>query len=405
MPTLDVIVESGVDLSIRARQVCGMFDCPPQDKQRLHWNASLPIEEKPWNIGLIVGPSGSGKSVCAKSLWPIESAYALDWDAPTLIDCFDSGIGIADVTAALSSVGFSTIPAWLRPYSVLSNGERFRAEIARRLIEQPGVIVIDEFTSVVDRQVATVACHAVQKFVRKRNRQLVAVTCHGDVIDWLQPDWVFEPAERAFRWRSLQRRPAIQVELARIPYEAWYLFAPYHYMSAKLNKAARCFGLWANGELASFAAVLHRPHPKAKNIKGLSRLVTLPDWQGLGFAFVLTETLGAAYKTMGFRYRNYPAHPVFVRAFRADKWRCDKMAGTYGHNIDKHRSTYGDGTVWKRGTLSPLSARPCATFEYIGPTMEKVEAEQLIEGGATATPGDFQAPNPQLLRSPLGPEW
>jgi len=378
VPTLDVIVESGVDLSIRARQVCGMFDCPPQEKQKLHWQAVLPLEEKPWNIGLIVGPSGSGKSVCAKSLWPKEYGYTFQWDAPTLIDCFDKQVEIKDVTAALGSVGFSTIPSWLRPFGVLSNGERFRADIARRLIEQPGVIVIDEFTSVVDRQVATVACHAVQKFIRKRNRQLVAVTCHADVIDWLQPDWVFEPAERMFYWRLLQRRPTIQIEVARIPYEAWALFAPYHYMTANLNKAARCFGLWANGELASFAGVLHRPHPKAKNVKGVSRVVSLPDWQGLSLAFVVMDTLGAAYKATGYRLRIYPSHPSFIRSVRRERWRCDKMPGTY--------TAVKTGNS-ARGAMFASSAkqRPCATFEYIGPAMDRTEAERLI-GGATSTP-------------------
>jgi GNAT superfamily N-acetyltransferase len=369
MPALDVIVESGINLSIRARQVCGMFDCPPEKKQKLRWKAELPLDDRAWSIGLIVGPSGCGKSTCAKALWPAEYAYTPKWDAPTIIDCFDPSHSVESIAGALNSVGFSTIPAWLRPYGVLSNGERFRAEIARRLLEQPGLIVVDEFTSVVDRQVATVACHAVQKFVRKRERQLVAVTCHSDVIDWLQPDWVFEPAERAFRWRCLQRRPEIQVEVARVPFDAWRIFAPFHYMTADLNKAAACFGLWAGGELAAFGGVLHKPHATAKNIKGLSRLVTLPDWQGLGLAFVLTETLGAAYKALGFRYRNYPAHPSFIRAFRPEKWTCVKQPGTFSP---------------AQGRTSSLPAgvsqqRPCAVMEYIGPAMSTSDARRLLD--------------------------
>lgn len=367
MPALDVVVESGVDLSIRARQVCGMFDCPPEKKQRLHWKADLPIESKPWSIGLIVGPSGCGKSTCAKSLWPTEYAYSPEWTGDTLIDGFDKSLSIEAIASALNSVGFSTIPAWIRPYAVLSNGEKFRAEIARRLIEQLGVIVVDEFTSVVDRQVACVACHAIQKFIRKANRQMVAVSCHSDIIDWLQPDWVFEPAERLFRWRSLQQRPEIRIEVARVPYEAWRIFAPYHYMTAELNKAARCYGLWANGELAAFCGVLHRPHPVAKNIKGASRTVTLPDWQGLGLAFVLNDILASAYRANGFRFRRYPAHPAYIRAFRPDKWACVKQPGT------------GMG-LRHTGSRNIAPSRPCAVMEYIGPSMDKVEARRLIGG-------------------------
>lgn len=369
MPAIDVVVESGIDLSVRARQVCGMFDCPPEKKQRLQWKANLPLDEKEWSIGLIVGPSGSGKSTCARHLWPDEYEYGPKWSGDTVIDSFDSSISIESIAAALNSVGFSTIPAWIRPYHVLSNGEQFRADIAKRMLEQEGVVVIDEFTSVVDRQVAKIACHSVQKFIRRQNRQLVAVTCHNDVVDWLQPDWVFEPAERQFRWREVQRRPSIHIEVARVPNKAWRIFAPYHYMSADLNPGASSFGLWANGELAAFAGVIHKPHPKAKNIKGLSRLVTLPDYQGLGLGFVLSETLGAAYKATGSRFRNYPAHPSFIRAYRQTAWKCVKRPGNM--------------TPQKAGIQRFNKARPCAVMEYIGPAMEDEDAATRLIRGET----------------------
>jgi ABC-type ATPase with predicted acetyltransferase domain len=70
--------------------------------------------------------------------------------------------------------------------------------MARALSEDTDMVVIDEFTSVVDRQVAQVASHTVQKAVRRTpGRQFVAVTCHYDVTDWLQPDWVYDVAAGA----------------------------------------------------------------------------------------------------------------------------------------------------------------------------------------------------------------
>jgi hypothetical protein len=140
--------------------------------------------------------------------------------------------------------------------------------------------MVDEFTSVIDRQVAKIGCHAVQKLIRKQQKQFVAVTCHYDVVEWLQPDWMLEPATMSFQWRSLQRRPALDVEIARVGHDAWKLFAPFHYLTADLHRAAACYVLFVEGVPASFAGVLHRPHPKVDDIKGVSRLVTLPDYQG-----------------------------------------------------------------------------------------------------------------------------
>jgi hypothetical protein len=41
------------------------------------------------------------------------------------------------VTAALAAVGLGTVPAWLRPFPLLSNGEKFRANLARAICEAP----------------------------------------------------------------------------------------------------------------------------------------------------------------------------------------------------------------------------------------------------------------------------
>jgi len=107
----------------------------------------------------------------------------------------------SDIANVCQAVGFNTIPSWLKPYHVLSNGEKFRVELAKRLIESDEMIIFDEFTSVVDRQVAKIASHAVQKYIRKNKKQFVAISCHYDVIDWLQPDWIYDTAHHTFQWR------------------------------------------------------------------------------------------------------------------------------------------------------------------------------------------------------------
>ena len=199
MPSINIVVETDISRSARARQLEAMFDVPAQQKCQLQWSGELPIESESWNIGLIVGPSGSGKSTILNNIFG--ESCQLDWKGKSVIDDFASSYSMEQISLVCQAVGFNTIPAWLRPYSVLSNGEKFRVELARRLLETQNTIVIDEFTSVVDRQVAQIGAHAVQKYVRKNNRQFVAASCHYDIVDWLQPDWVFEPATMTFSRR------------------------------------------------------------------------------------------------------------------------------------------------------------------------------------------------------------
>lgn len=367
MPTIDVLRETELSQSIRARQVSAMFDAPLEEKCTLVWKGDFPVEDSEWHVGLIVGPSGSGKSTIANEVFGEHVQF--EWGKPSVLDDFASDATIESIARVCQAVGFNTIPAWLRPYGVLSTGERFRVDLARRLLELPDPIVCDEFTSVVDRQVAQVGSHAVQKYIRKHDRKFVAVSCHYDIIDWLQPDWIFEPGTMSFRRRCLRRRPDIECTICRVPYSYWRVFAPYHYLTAHLHKAAKCYSLFVDDQITSIAAVLHRPHPKVRDIMGISRLVTLPDWQGIGLAFVLIDTIGAAYKTIGKRLHIYPAHPALIHSLdRSKMWKLVRRPCSYVRS----------GST---STVSHLGQeRPCATFAYCGEAMPNTSTARRLLG-------------------------
>jgi hypothetical protein len=360
---IDLHVNSAIEQTFRVRSLASMFDVPLVNESKLNWSGEIPIEDRPWSVGLIVGPSGCGKSQILKHLFPGHDT-PVAWGSKAVIDGFEPEFSMEQISSACSAVGFNTIPNWMRPFNVLSNGEQFRVNLARRILRD-NPIVIDEYSSVVDRQVAQVASHAAQKYVRKLGKQMIAATCHYDVTEWLNPDWIFEPATMSFSWRSLRRRPELHIEIQRVKYEAWHLFSRYHYLSADLHKAARCFGLFVNGELAAFAGIMYRPHPTAENIFGISRIVTLPDFQGLGFAMVLADTLGSAYKAIGKRFHNYPAHPSFVRSHaRSKNWTLLKKPGVFSPKSGNPTKNFG--------------CRPCAVFGYIGTAMESAQAHQLL---------------------------
>lgn len=370
MPTIDHIIKSNNVLSVRAKQVCGMFDVPVDQKSELKWKIKAPIEDKKWNIGLIVGPSGCGKTTIGKHLYPDLIDKKLQWNGSSVIDDFNDNFTLEQITKAFSSVGFNTIPAWLRPYHVLSNGEQFRVRMARKILEENEIIVVDEFTSVVDRQVAKVGSHAIQKYIRRTDKKFIALSCHYDIIDWLQPDWIIDPAKQKFSWRSLRQRPEIECEIRRVSYAEWQVFSKYHYMSAEMNKAARCFGLFINNQICAFTGIIHRPHPKTGGWKACSRLVTLPDWQGLGLAFVLIDQVASAYTALGWKLRCYPAHPSFIRSYKRSKyWKnCGQsLPRKQGKNADKNilRSL-------RRNFRTPF------VFEYRGPKMDTEIAKRFV---------------------------
>ena len=184
--------------SYRAARVKSLFNV--DQGANVHISADLPIEDNDWQIGVIVGGSGTGKTSIGKKLWPRTSTHNPKWDkTKPIIDQIAADGSIDDATACLSAVGLGTVPAWLRPHHVLSNGEQFRANLARALADAPKRLIIDEFSSVVDRQIACIGANAFAKSWRRtKGRQEVLLTCHYDVLDWLQPDWVYDTSKGEF---------------------------------------------------------------------------------------------------------------------------------------------------------------------------------------------------------------
>jgi len=125
-----------------------------------------------WQVGLIVGKSGTGKTTIAKQLF--EDAYitSYDYSAETVLDDMPKECSVEQITSAFNSVGFSSPPSWLKPYSVLSNGQKMRVDLARAILEDNELFVFDEFTSVVDRNVAQIGSFAMQKAIRKTNKKI-----------------------------------------------------------------------------------------------------------------------------------------------------------------------------------------------------------------------------------------
>jgi ABC-type ATPase with predicted acetyltransferase domain len=197
MPDFDIIKESSYRPTFRNESVKGQFDLSIKSvKER--FTGTIEIEDKSWSIGLIVGSSGSGKSTIAKQVFENDYISSFNYGFDSVLDEMPKNKSTEEITSVFNSVGFATVWSWLKPYNVLSNGEKMRVDLANAILSDKQTIVFDEFTSVVDRTIAKTASFAIQKAVRKLNKRFVAVSCHYDVIEWLQPDWIYDTDKKQF---------------------------------------------------------------------------------------------------------------------------------------------------------------------------------------------------------------
>lgn len=371
MPRCTVSVNTPIRDSFRVRQVIGMFDLPEKSAWGESFTAEIPGLDEAWTIGCIVGPSGSGKSTLARAAFGSALYEAAPWPADrAVID----GLGdapIQQITHTLTAVGLGSPPAWLKPYAVLSNGEKFRCELARALLttaNRPAgskLLAFDEFTSLVDRNVAKIASAAVSRAIRsgRLNCRFVAVTCHADVVPWLAPDWVLDLGRAEAEGPQLQwvrlRRPQLQLAVTRVPQKMWSLFARHHYLSGGLNAAATCFVAWLDERPIAFCALA--PILGKRGHKRISRIVTLPDYQGLGIGLRLAERVADFARGQGSRVSITASHPAVIGAFRrSPRWRL-RSTRPLG-NVTRQR--------FEQRVIASSAGRGVATFEYTGNSSE-----------------------------------
>jgi GNAT superfamily N-acetyltransferase len=318
-----------------------------------------------WNIGVIYGGSGTGKTTLLKEFGSLtEDQFD---DKKPLISNFD-WMTPKEATFLLSAMGLSAVPTWLRPFALLSNGEQYRAALAYKVGKAKigEVILIDEFTSVVDRDVAKAMSNALQKYIRREKKKIVLASCHFDIMEWLQPDWTYSPIKGRLERASClrQSRPKIELQIFRCRYETWNIFKSSHYMSQDLNKAAKCFVWIMNDKPVGFIAILPFPHGNIENGYRISRVVVLPDYQGLGIGFQIIDYFGALYKADNKNMYIKTSNPALFGAMKKNehRWKLTNQVKKEQLNsewMEKQQSSDKGGMLKMRNAITK-------SYKYIG---------------------------------------
>ena len=313
-----------------------------------------------WNIGVIYGGSGSGKTTILKKLGNLSESF-FDGEK-SLISNFD-WIEPEDACSLLSSMGLSSVPTWLRPFHFLSNGEQYRAELAYKVgkAKEGEVILIDEYTSVVDRDVAKAMSYALQKYLRKTNKRIVVASCHYDIMEWLTPDWTCSPQKGGTLERGEyppSSRPKISLQISRVEYDTWNIFKKHHYLTEDCSKSCKFFLFTWNGKPIGINAVIPQPSGHFKNGVRESRIVVLPDFQGLGLGTEISNFTASIYKSEEYRYFTKTVHPAIggYRNKNNNDWRGTSKNG----KAPKSQNDMGGMKGWK------VFTRTSYCHEYIG---------------------------------------
>jgi len=316
-------------------------------------------------IVLIVGTSGSGKTTILQTVDDPRS-IVVDNTKPVIENFTTPERG----EELLLACGLRTIPAWFRPPNTLSNGEYHRFEIAVGLDQ--GHCIIDEFTSVVDRDTAKSLALSVRKYFDRNPGVLYIASCHRDIIDWLDPEWVYDTdLQKLDNRRLLLRlgtRPELALTIRSTTPDYWRYFSKYHYLDTRMSRSVHCYVLLLGDKPIGFHAAIHSTNRDIHSYWRGHRTVILPEFQGMGIGTAFSDAIAEVYVSRGLRYFSKTAHPSFgEHREKSELWRPTST------NKKSRLGSYllKDGTARKMpgygGTTTTRDAgRICYSHEYIG---------------------------------------
>lgn len=355
-----IVLKSSIEEDETTKEIAKNFDYYYKGETVVE--IEVPMFPKDFEIGLIVGSSGSGKTTLLRHCFGEEEQVVWD-NKKSIASNFAS---FEEASNKFGAVGLNSIPTWLKPYRVLSNGEQFRANMARKL--KSGA-VIDEFTSVVNREVAISCSTSISKYIRREGlKNIVFCSCHYDIIPYLNPSWIYDVDKKEFYKQGghYLRREPITIEFYPCERRLWNLFKRHHYLTSEINKSAQCYVGMYKGQPIAFASFITLCNRDVKHAWREHRMVVLPDFQGLGIGNKMSEMFGQAFIEKGCQYFAKTSNPrMGEHRNRSKLWRAtvtnQKARLDYLKNGEKRK-----GVMLSEELAYFHANRVCYSHEYIG---------------------------------------
>jgi len=345
--TFNISYETKTDVTDRTVEVAEAFGLGISDYQRhvLYDDVELKIGSE--DVVYLMGDSGSGKSVLLKAiaadLKPGEavrlSEVEVDSDKP-LIDTV--GRSTEEGLKLLSKVGLNDAFLFVRRYSQLSDGQKYRYRLAKLIESGAQWWIMDEFCATLDRETAKIVAFNVQRLARKLGKAVIAATTHTDLFDDLAPSVHIHKRfgkEISVKYypNQLRKRCSLleEMKVKEGSYEDWKKVAGFHYRSHRIAFMQKIFVLKREDRI--YGAVVY-VHPmsaapcrsrvlKIENMKELNeklarvaRVVVHPKYRTIGAgAKILHDSLplcGKPYVEMiavMARYNPFAEHAGMTR--------------------------------------------------------------------------------------------
>ncbi len=305
--TFNISYETHTKPTPRSLVVAEAFGLGIDETQRFKvLDAELKIG--PQDIVYITGDSGSGKSVLLRAIRAdlgeeaIDlSEVAVDPDKP-LIETV--GATVEQGLELLSKVGLNDAFLFLRTYSQLSDGQKYRYRIAKLIESGEQWWLMDEFAACLDRDTAKIIGYNLQKLARQQGKAVIAATTHSDLVEDLKPSVIVRKRfGEEIHIGYLPNTPATECSLTKeMKIEKgtradWQKLAPFHYRGHKIAPARKIFRMTRGDELCGVIVYSYPPPACFGRCQVLPRMIMQQLNQQL--SIINRVVIHPKYRTIG----------------------------------------------------------------------------------------------------------
>ncbi|CAE6947166.1 unnamed protein product [Symbiodinium natans] len=303
------------------------------------------LESIAWSIGLVIGPSGTGKTTTIRKLCEAHEDLTLrstdEVEPEPAKSAWELGKALMSEEDLRECLQACQLPeeSWHRQCSCLSRSEAWRLRIALCLQQcrnaDRQLLVVDEFTTQLDRAHALRLCRSLASYLRAYKLRAVLATVHTDVTPLLRPEWVFDTGNAEFaanlgdpewdKWTIPSPPsedidwgvPELTLKVHLVEHSSvqtvWKRhFKDHHYLAGSLAGLQNlAFIALHEGAMAAFHA--SSMQPGRKTFVREHRLVVRPEFQGFGIGPRLSDFMAQrwldskSHSTSGFMSKT--AHP------------------------------------------------------------------------------------------------